>query len=102
MSNYEYQPPQPSQQPPQGKQYGGLAIAGMVIGIVSLFIWWIPFIGLVLTIVGLILSGFGMKSDNRGMAIAGLVTNILGLIGSLFWVLIVVLGIFADLSRGYY
>lgn len=59
---------------------GGKAIAALVLGIVGLFAWLIPLIGFPVTIVGLILGVLGMKSENRGMAIAGVVLNIIFLV----------------------
>ena len=57
----------------------------MVVGIVSLVLSWIPFVGLA-AILGLILSARGMKQSREqglngyGMAVAGLVCSIVALI----------------------
>jgi|GEM_PF-1516659 len=61
----------------------GQAIAGMILGILSILNIAVPFFGTLMAIVGIILSGFGLKSKNRGMAITGLVLGILSLIISL-------------------
>lgn len=66
------------------------AIAGMVIGIVSVVLCCVPYLSIALGITGLILSVKGMKSTTaRGMAIAGLVCSIVGLalgvIYSIYW-----------------
>ena len=66
------------------------AIAGMVIGIVSVVLCCVPYLSIALGITGLILSVKGMKSTTaRGMAIAGLVCSIvglaLGIIYSIYW-----------------
>ena len=60
----------------------GQAIAGMILGILSILNVAVPFFGTILAIVGTILSGFGMRSKNRGMAITGLVLGIISLIVS--------------------
>ena len=71
----------------------GLSIAGMVLGIVGLIFslatcTWI--FGIILCVIGLILSGVALnnckqgKADGKGMAIAGLATSIVGIV----WVLI--------------
>ena len=71
----------------------GLSIAGMVLGIIGLIFslatcTWI--FGIILCVIGLILSGVALnnckqgKADGKGMAIAGLVTSIVGIV----WVLI--------------
>jgi hypothetical protein len=59
---------------------GGKAVASLVLGIVGVYVSVIPLIGFPVTIVGLILGIGGMKSSNRGMAIAGVVLNIIFLV----------------------
>ena len=59
---------------------GGKAIASLVLGIIGLIAWLIPLFGLPISIVGLILGIKDMKSHNRGLAIAGIVLCILGLV----------------------
>ena len=83
------QPPEtPPATPPQGPagqpQSNGLAIAGMVLGIVGLVgicIWWL---GLPCAIVGLILSMKGKKKaqvtgTGAGLATAGIVCSLIAL-----------------------
>ena len=60
-----------------------MAIASLVLGICGLFGWCIPCAGLPMGIVGLILGIKGLKSENRGMAIAGIVLCSLTLVASL-------------------
>jgi hypothetical protein len=78
----------------------GIALAGMVCGIVSLVIGWVPFIGLlgiVAAIVGLSLSIPGLAraretGEHRSFAVTGIITSVLGLVvGALGIVLAVVL-----------
>jgi hypothetical protein len=78
----------------------GIALAGMVCGIVSLVVGWVPFIGLlgiVAAIVGLSLSIPGLTraketGERRSFAITGIITSVLGLlVGALGIVLTVVL-----------
>ena len=62
-------------------------IAGMVLGIVAVTLAWIPIIGTVsipLVSVGLPLSFFGLRQNMKkgtgiGMAVTGLVTNLVAL-----------------------
>lgn len=61
----------------------GLAIASLVIGILSLCGWFIPICGLIFVVVGLILGFMGLQSKQRGLAIAGIVLNFVGLCASL-------------------
>jgi hypothetical protein len=87
--------------PPPGRRAGnGIALAGMVCGIVSLVIGWAPVIGLlglVAACVGLGLSIPGLArarrtGERRAFAITGLITSVagivLGVLGILFTVLL--------------
>ena len=64
--------------PQQGK---GLAIASMVLGIISVVLFCIPYICIPCGLIGLILGGVALatKKPGKGMAIAGLVCSILGI-----------------------
>ena len=53
----------------------------MVLGIIAVLTFWFPFIGLPLSIIGLVLSSVGMKRiDGKGFAVAGLVLTIIALV----------------------
>lgn len=54
---------------------GGKAVASLVLGVVGLVAWLIPFFGLPITITGLIMGIKDVKSQNRGLAIAGIVLS---------------------------
>jgi hypothetical protein len=63
----------------------GMATAGMICGIISILLCWVPFAGLVLGILGIVFGSIGMSRAGRigvgrGAGIAGLVTGILGFI----------------------
>ncbi|MGN0584898.1 MAG: hypothetical protein ACI4JD_05520 [Ruminococcus sp.] len=84
------------QQPsaPQWNGYGaytsnsgnGLAIAGMVIGIVSILLFCLTWIDALIAVTGLILSCVGLRSVKyKGCAIAGLVCSVVGVIASGFY-----------------
>lgn len=76
-------------------QDNGIAIAGMIVGIISLITCWVPIIPVVLGILGLV---FGIKGYNasktfsdfrgRGPGIAGMICGSIGLIISLFYTVI--------------
>jgi len=89
-----------TQTPPRAGN--GLALTGMILGIVSVISFLIGFISLPAGIAGVVFSIFGMRrakatGTGRGMAIAGLVLSILGLI--LFVGLCALIWMWKDLSN---
>lgn len=66
-----------NQQPPRSN---GLGVAGFVLALIAVFLGWVPVLGWILWILGLILSFCGVFKAPRGLAIAGLVISLLGLI----------------------
>lgn len=80
------QPPQFQQQPPyqpiiiNQQSSNGIGTAGFVISLVTLLLGWIPVFGWVLWVIGLILSAVGMTKKPRGLAIAGLVISLIGIV----------------------
>ena len=73
-----------------------MAIIALVLGIVALLIAWIPvvnFFAIVLGIVALILGFIAMKKSaelgGRGMAIGGIVTGGLALLGSILMIVVI-------------
>ncbi|MFE2261371.1 DUF4190 domain-containing protein [Streptomyces griseosporeus] len=88
---YTQYPPYPAQQPTNGK-----AIGSLVTGIVSLIV---PFVGIVTGPVAVVLAVKGRGEIRRtgqrgdGMAIAGLVTGILGCIGYAIFVVLLIVGL---------
>jgi hypothetical protein len=93
-----YQPPpqeQPQQQQPQPPQPGqtvvyvnqqeapprnGIGTAGFILALLGLIFCWVPGLGLVLGVIGLILSLIGLSRRPRGLAIAGVCICAPGLI----------------------
>lgn len=74
-----------------GPRSDGLCIAGMVLGIVGLVFFWIPFLPLPCGILGVVFGGIGMRNVQQkpgeltggGMGVAGIVTGILAVIGGI-------------------
>lgn len=75
------------------QQTSGMAVAGMVLGILSLLLFWASLLAPLLAILGIVFSTLGMSQSSKpgwtgmGMAVAGLVCS---LITAAIWVLIVV------------
>ncbi|MEL0456077.1 hypothetical protein WJN01_07555 [Flavobacteriaceae bacterium SZ-1-7] len=62
------------------KKSNGLGTAGFVLALIALFIGWIPILGWLIWILGLVLSFIGIFKVPRGLAIAGLVISLIGII----------------------
>lgn len=88
----------PPQSPPPGQHYGagpqpqnGMAVAALVLGIVSIVFAFLFFpIGLILGVLGIVFGIIGRNRaqanpamGRRGMAIAGLITGVIGLVISI-------------------
>ncbi len=67
----------------------GLCIAGMVLGIIGMVLFWIPFLAIPCGLLGIILGSVGINNVRKepqirtgmGMGVAGLVTGILAFTG---------------------
>jgi hypothetical protein len=69
----------------------GLGIAGLILGIGSIILSWVPFFGFVSGIIGLILSMKQRKIIPNGIATGGLVTSIIGIVLSVLCLIIFVI-----------
>ncbi|MGB8213699.1 MAG: DUF4190 domain-containing protein [Anaerolineales bacterium] len=78
-------PPPPMPAPASDKK--GLAIAALVLGILSLCSSWF-FCGGLLGVIGVILGLLGMKSSGRTMAIIGIVLSVVGLILTIIFIIV--------------
>lgn len=84
--NYGYQPPMPPQAPKAPAN--AMAIASLVCGILAIILCWFYMVNiaaLILAIVGVVCGAMGMKQakltgSGNGMAVAGLVISIVGLV----------------------
>lgn len=70
------------------KDRKGFCIASMVLGIVSLVFFCLWYLSLPCAILAVIFGILGVKSLNKGMAIAGIVTGAIGLLISIFIIII--------------
>lgn len=86
-SNFQNQQGQPNHtvivQQVGGKS-NGVGTAGFVLSLVALFLGSVPFIGWILWLLGIIFSFAGIFKQPRGLAIAGLVISLIGIIVILF------------------
>ena len=75
----------------------GMGTAGLILGIVGMFFSWIPYVGWIIPLLGLIFSIIGLAKRNvvKGAAIAGLILSIL----SVFFSMVMGLGVNAYLNK---
>ena len=59
-----------------------MAIAGLVLEILGFVFWWFPFLGLVVSVLGIVLSAVSRKKSVNGLSTAGLVIGILATVFS--------------------
>ena len=62
----------------------GMGTAGFVLALLALFLGWVPVVGWILWVLGLIFSCVGVFRTPKGLAIAGLIISLLGVILLLF------------------
>ncbi len=62
------------------KQSNGIGTAGFVLAIIAIFLGWIPVLGWIIWLLGLIFSFVGIFKKPKGLAIAGLVISLIGVI----------------------
>ncbi|WP_370342154.1 hypothetical protein [Catenulispora sp. MAP5-51] len=76
------------------KQTSGLAVTGMVLGILSLLLFWASLLAPLLAILGIVFSLTGISQGSKpgwtgtGMAVAGLVCSLLT---AAIWVMLAVI-----------
>ena len=61
------------------KDRKGLALASMILGIVSIVLFFIKFISIPCGILAIVFSALSLKSSKKGFAITGLTTGIIGI-----------------------
>ena len=69
----------------------GQGIAGMIVAIHGLALSWVPFLGLIICIIGLVLSIIAKRKGGKGQAKAGVICSIIGLCIQVFFILVPVL-----------
>ena len=67
----------------------GLAIASLVLGVISLCFTIVPICSVPMVIIGVVLGFMSTKTSKRGLAIAGIVLNLVALLSSILWIIFV-------------
>ncbi len=87
---------------PQGN---GMAVAGLVLGIIAVVLSWLTWPSWILSILGIIFGALGISKANKiggkgkGMAIAGLVCSIIAIIISIIVLMLIMRAVKRDLRR---
>ena len=71
----------------QTEKSNGIGTAGFVLALIAIFLGWVPILGWIIWLLGLIFSAVGLTRQPKGLAIAGLVISLVGIV-----MLIVVFG----------
>lgn len=74
-----------NREPSQGTN--GMGVAGFVLALVSVFGTWLPFVGGLTWLLGLVFSCIGLTRRPRGLAVAGLIISLVWL---LLWLVLVI------------
>ncbi|MBP6914422.1 hypothetical protein KBB74_02920 [Candidatus Parcubacteria bacterium] len=62
------------------KKSNGIGTAGFVLALIAIFLGWVPVLGWILWLLGLIFSFVGVFKTPKGLSIAGLVISLIGII----------------------
>jgi hypothetical protein len=74
----------------QVRESNGIGVAGFVLALLAILLGWIPVLGWILWVLGLVLSIVGLFKNPKGLAIAGFVLSVIT-----FILLLVVFGAIA-------
>jgi hypothetical protein len=62
------------------KKSNGIGTAGFILSLVAIFLGWIPILGWIIWLLGLIFSFIGVFKQPKGLSIAGLVISLVGIL----------------------
>ena len=65
------------QVPPVEQPSNGIGTAGFVLALVTVFFSWLPFVGALTWILGVVFSAIGLGRKPRGLAVAGLIISLI-------------------------
>ena len=108
-NNFQQQQPQQPfqaqqpQQPQQPKKSDGLAIASMILGIVSILFTCCYGGGLITGIVGLVLGIIAKsKGQNKGFTLTGIITSAVAIFLGIIVLILIIFGVWASVADPYY
>jgi len=97
--------PDSAQQQQQASGGNGLAVAGLVLGIISLPAFFLTIIDIPIALLGIIFGGVGLakakklNGKNKGMAMAGLICGIIGLIACVAYTIFIFMFVSKEIDR---
>ncbi|GHU12585.1 hypothetical protein FACS1894161_1140 [Spirochaetia bacterium] len=68
------------QQTPYINRSNGIGVTGFVLALISLLLSWAPIVGWIIWFLGLLFSFIGMFKSPRGLAVAGFIISLIGII----------------------
>ena len=77
------------------KETSNLAVSSLVLGILTLVFFWVPYLAIITGIIAVIqgIINVAQRRAGQGMAVAGIVTGALGVLISLFLVFLFLVGL---------
>lgn len=103
QQTYQYREPEPTYYEPQKPEKTGLAVAALVLGIISVVLSCMGF-NIIIAIIAIILGAVYLskkQAARRGMAIAGLVLGIVSIVLLVLMVVLVVVFMFTGMGGMY-
>ena len=95
MAEYPPTPPGTPVAGGPGQGTNGLAVAGMICGILGLVLFWTIWLGIILGVLGIIFGAIGqsraktMGGTGRGMAMAGLICGAIAVVAAIIFVVFI-------------
>jgi uncharacterized membrane protein YccF (DUF307 family) len=74
----------------EDKESNGFGITSLVTSIIGFVLFIAPYLGICFSITGIVFAVLQNKKHKNGLATAGLVVGILGVVGNSIWLLLVV------------
>jgi hypothetical protein len=76
---------------PQVKDRSGMSVASLILGIISIPCCVTVYVGALFGVLAIIFGALGIKSSKRGMAVAGIICGVVGLLLFAFMLIVVIM-----------
>lgn len=88
-----YQQPYAPQEPVNAKKANGLSIAGLIVGIVSICLFCLSWVGSLIGVVGLILSIIGQVKSKSKLGVAAIIVSAIGIVAGIIFLVVIIAAI---------